>query len=107
MFLQNSVLSIMLERCWLRAWDTHQCSSPKEEKTHRSSPGSAAVSIHRLILHYMTPGPKGSLQVGIGSGGRPQGDMPSMGVWADRVEGSVVRSPSEAVSGPQSRQSEA
>ena len=30
-----------------------------------------------------------------------------MGVWADRVEGRVVRSPSEAVSGPQACESEA
>lgn len=33
--------------------------------------------------------------------------MPSIGVWADRVEGRVVRSPSEAVSGPQACESEA
>ena len=33
--------------------------------------------------------------------------MPRLGVWAGRVEGRVVSSPSEVVSGPQSRESEA
>lgn len=51
MFLQNSVLSIMLERCWLRAWDRPTVGAPPQRKRkHTGLPGSAAVSIHRLIL---------------------------------------------------------
>lgn len=58
-----------------------------------------------LPLH-VTPGPDGSLP-GLVYSKAPKGVMPRLGVWAGRVEGRVVSSPSEAVSGPQSRESEA
>lgn len=106
MYSRTQFSSIMLERCWLRAWDRPTVGAPPQgREKHTVFPALAAVpSTGSFSPLHMTPGPKGSLW-GLIWRKAPKGAMPSMGVWADGIKGRVVRSPSEAVSGPQSCQS--